>query len=339
MRKKVVICDKEKRYAERLSDYIAHKKEFSNSLHGVISMFDSVDEMISSLKGEMIYVLLIGSACYMEFCESDDRTSVNVNKLLILSDEKKLPDNVDDDYIFKYQAGYSIFGRLLTECFEYEAGKIIEDKDCATLIGVYSPINRALKTTFSIILSEVLSETTSVLYVNFEGYSGLCQLLSIDSSVNIADLMYDYSVNKDKYPKRFHGFISSYDSIGIIPPVESVSEIQCIAAKDLISMLNKLKENGVYKTIVIDVGDNVNGIIDILSICNVVYMPIRDDSVSLTKIELFNKSIEKYNNSGDLSEKIYRLEFPVFQCIDGSIQNLKYSDFGEYVRKQVNAKL
>lgn len=54
-----------------------------------------------------------------------------------------------------------------------ETGEVKETVSDKEIIGVYSLVNRCMKITFSLNLSNLTGENRRVLYINFEEYSGL----------------------------------------------------------------------------------------------------------------------------------------------------------------------
>lgn len=332
MKKILVICDRDKRYGDKLADYLSHRREINYEIWS----FNSIDSLITNIEGKNIDILLIEQELYDEFCGKTQGIFTNVSQTILLTRTKEMEAFVKEESVYKYQSASGILGKLLTECLDYGMsgyeGKYVKE---SKIIGIYSPIKRALKTTFSYALSQILSEEENTLLINFEGCSGITSLLSIDGTSNLADLLFDYSIYREEYPGRFHEFIQNIDGIGIIPPVETVSELQCVPVDDWISMLRRLKRNGVYENIVIDIGDNVNGIMDILRMCDVIYMPCRDDIISKAKMSSFDTGILKYDSSDDLISKINKLEFPEFTDLGDGLLNVKYSQLGGYVRKIV----
>lgn len=328
LKKLLIICDSEKKYAERLAEYLRKRRELNYD----IWTFSDIDTLVSVELNRRVDVLLIEETQYKRFMEYDSNTKKLIGKLAVLSSDK-YECTGNESSIYKYQSATKIMDKLLEECLDYGIdGFERDEKNFSEIIGVYSPVKRSLKTTFSYTLAHVLSEKESTLFLNLEGCSGFSSQLSFDTNINLADLLYDFSIHRDEYPERFFNFIQRVDEIGIIPPVETISEIQCIPSSEWISMLRRIRRNGVYKKIVLDIGDNVNGIIDILRMCDVIYMPVRDDYMSIAKLNSFESAIRKYDSSDNLLDKIIKLSFPEFSDTEMGLTNVKYSQLGGYIR-------
>ncbi len=351
MGKLMVICDSEKKYLEKLSAYFRKRKE---CIFDVVS-FTDIDLMVKNLTGREVEILVISEKLLEECGSNITCDSVNevikisernepekclfIKKVIILSENKNgaLPyreaSNIAEECVYKYQAASGILYSILSE---YDYKDLNENNETnVSIIGIYSPVKRSLKTSFAYTLSQILNEEENVLYLNLEGCSGLNAMLYFDNDKNLADLIFDYSIYREEYPKRFHKFIKTVDGIGIIPPVETVSELQCIDKEDLISMLRRLRYIDSYSKVVIDVGDNVSGIIDILCMCDVIYMPVRDDYISAAKMRTFETGLLKYDEGNSLFDKIRKIEFPLFNNLSDDLSSLKYGELGSYVRNVI----
>lgn len=363
MEKLLVVCDSDKKYCEKLSAYFRKRKEcFLN----VIS-FTNIELMVEKLNKKEVEILVISEKILEEYsscikCNSEkerieisenvdgEKNELLVNKMIILSENReslqsklnnalekagdykieKKKMSVAEECVYKYQSASGILYHILSE-YDYDNLSNWSSSE-ARIIGVYSPIKRSLKTSFAYTLSQILNEEENVLYMNLEGCSGLNMMLGFEDEKNLSDLLFDYSIYREEYPKRFHKFIKNVDGIGIIPPVETVSELQCIKKEEWLSLFRRLKYIDSYKTIVIDIGDNVGGIIDILRICDVIYMPSRNDYISNAKMKTFETGLLKYDEGEVLYDKIKKIDFPHFKNLSEDLSSLKYGELGSYVR-------
>ena len=89
---------------------------------------------------------------------------IRTQKVILLAQERLISSNDQYPCVYKYQAA----DRLLREVMELY-GADFEDKGYTVLseksrvIGVYSPVNRCLKTSFSLTMAQVLSRDLKVL--------------------------------------------------------------------------------------------------------------------------------------------------------------------------------
>jgi hypothetical protein len=203
------------------------------------------------------------------------------------------------------------------------------------LIGVYSPINHTLKTTFAMTLGHILSEREPVLYINLEGYSGLYELLDIKSETGLLDLMYDFSLNPDDLMNILFKYTVRTDELSVLIPAKTPFELQEVDTGLWMSFLSSLTGSGKYGTIILDISDAARGALDIMNVCTRVYMPLRKDSISMAKHKDFTDAILKYPGGEELNSRIIKLKFPYFQDMDGSISDLKHSRLARYIRNEI----
>ena len=64
---------------------------------------------------------------------------------------------------------------------------------------------------------------------------------------------------------------------------------------------------------VVDVGSCKRTGLEVLKLCEVIYLPVKEDSVSLAKLEEFDQYL-KLSGNGALQERIHRLKLPYHSC-------------------------
>jgi len=94
--------------------------------------------------------------------------------------------------IYKYQGISQIAMQIesfLTATKEIPA-KTVMFQSRASFIGIASPIGRSFKTSFALVLGQLLSQRYKVLYVNLEAFCGAECLYSETLNVGISDILY-----------------------------------------------------------------------------------------------------------------------------------------------------
>ena len=90
-----------------------------------------------------------------------------------------------------------------------------------------------------------------------------------------------------------------------------------------------------YEAVVLDVGDGIEEVFQILDLCTKVYMPVRDDRISKCKLEQFEKLL-RLRDYSQLLAGIETVVLPIlFQNTDNSfwIEELVWSELGDFVRE------
>ena len=89
-----------------------------------------------------------------------------------------------------------------------------------------------------------------------------------------------------------------------------------------------------YDVVILDLSDSVSQLYKVLEQCTRIYMPIREDPVSLAKL----KELEQYfsqTGNGMLRERIKRLKLPYHGSFGRGdyIDQLLWGELGDYVRQ------
>ncbi len=328
----LIICDMDKEYSIRLADYFTRSEcgyEVLVYTEPVIFAEDFINRQIDILLIREDFFTEVQK--YLEEYYGD--IQIEVARKYILTDDRNCES---EGGIYKYQSGGAIVAaigediearhRIVNEAVHYNGMK---------LLGVYSPVNHTLKTTFAITLGQILSERGRVLYVNLEGYNGLSQMLDIRSEYNLQDLLYEYSLKPGSLNDVLMKYIVKAEELEVLIPVRSPYELQEIDTDLWISFLSDLLMLGKYEVIILDISDSVRGVPELLNICTGIYMPLRKDAFSMAKLKDFDEVLMRYPGSEGIRDKLVRLKFPFFEDIDGTFNKLKTSRLGRYIRNEL----
>ena len=104
--------------------------------------------------------------------------------------------------------------------------------------------------------------------------------------------------------------------------------------EELASLIDLIASEGLYETIVVDLGHFFWGTELFLSLCDVVYTPVQEDPVSLVKLEQWQKYIE-VSGYGGLLERIRRIRLPYQKNLVQQghyLEHLFWGEMGDFVR-------
>lgn len=87
--------------------------------------------------------------------------------------------------------------RLPLLCAEYKT----------KFIGIYSPVHRCLQSSFALTFAQLIAEKHPALYLNFEHYIGIMELLPERQNRDLADLLYFLAGDPDKFSLRMQTVI------------------------------------------------------------------------------------------------------------------------------------
>lgn len=327
MKQKIMaICDTEEAYAFRLAEYVLEKGRFPYALH----LFTEVEELQNLAQQEEIEILLIAESALRLLKE--EYIKQKVMQMFVLQENDK-QEREDLCYISKYQSPDQILQRIfisvedLVDWTKQEGTANWEVK----LIGMYSPVKRCLQTSFALTLGQMLAKKHKVLYLNFEYYSGLGQLLRREFSADMMDVMYYFQCAKEKLAMRLPSILQNINGLDYIPPIQSPLGLREVNGRQWAELCREIAAMGQYEYIILDLDDGMNGLFDLLRQCYRIYTVTKEDSFAEAKMNQYEQVL-KFNELEEIAEKTVKCRFPVFQKLPADLELMTHGELAEYVK-------
>ncbi|MEY8339432.1 hypothetical protein AALB16_15680 [Lachnospiraceae bacterium 62-35] len=323
MKKIMAVYDGDEGYAERLADFINSTEKIPLR----VVAFTSLERLKRYGEDHDIEILLVGSA--MDRKEIEQISSAHT---IILSEGGTEGETYPA--IYKYQSSHNVIREVMA-C--YGEREVINENSflaIGKIVGVYSPVNRCLKTSFALTLGQILSQEEKTIYINLEDCSGLSVLMNEMFRGDLSDILYFYRQGKYNWA-RLSSIVYTWGSLDYVPPARYPEDLCQMEAADMGEFLSDMAKSSSYRTIVVDVGQFGRKAADLLEVCDRVYMPIKEDSVSTAKLEEFETYLE-VSGHRQLKERIQKIRLPTSsRIVQGKsyIEGLMWSDMGDYVRK------
>ena len=291
MIKVMVVYDEDPLYAGRLAEYVNQKETFPFQAMA----FSDLEKLKAYGRDHEIAILLVGERVREEAKE------ITAGLKMLLCDGEFVSQ--EEASVYKFQSGDCILQEVMA-CYctvPPEPGLALMGKR-ALIMGVYSPIGRCGKTSFSLTLAHMLGKSQGVLFISLEEYSGFSKLVCGGYEQDLSDVFYLY---RQGQPEEIAGLLKQIGT-----------------------------ESG-YERIVVDMGHMGKGALELFAACDVVYMPVLDDPVSTAKLEDFETYLKEAGHKG-MEEKIQKLHLPEIKTgirRGGYMEQLLWSEMGDYVRK------
>ncbi len=276
----VGIFDTDKRYRECLMRGLMRAETAKLPL----VEFTSLDSICVFAEEKHLDLLLVS-----DIAVTNEIINADIGRIVLLCEEPDMEGTLSEGgmgHIFKYQpiariasdlwCEYNIISPLKEEAYPRPVNSII--------YGVYSPIKRCFKTGFSVALASVLGENSHVLLVTFEENSTILEMLDFSAGMgdeNLSDALYYYLQGNliehvDNLVKRAHGF-------DFILPAGNAEDIEGLAPETVIGFIKYFLYECNYAYVVVDFGDRLCKIGNILSCCDRIFMPVISDWISEAK--------------------------------------------------------
>lgn len=333
MKRVMAVYDVDLLYADRFAEY-ANEKEMTPFQ---VVAFASLEKLKLFAEKQKVEILLIGGNHTEE-----ELAGISVGQIIRLREDKKAGGVMEEPGktevkipgIYKYQSSDSLLREVMT-CYHVRDRKWIPGETLKSeMIGVYSPVNRCGKTGFAITLGQILAQNQKILYLNLEECSGLSALTGIVYKKTLSDLIYYYRQGIFDEGK-LGSVLYQIGNLDYVPPVACPEDMDEIRSEELAAFTAEIARNGIYDRIILDIGRLGKDAALILELCGTVYVPVRDDCVSLAKISEWKRRLAD-SGRGELLERLRQLQLPAdVGRPEGYLEQLRWGELGYYIQKML----
>lgn len=295
--KNLVICDRELQYANGLGENILERKELALRIH----VCTSVEKVLLSMKEREVHILIIDEAFAYE-----ERVKIKAEQIYVLTKENCHDLSEEEKAIYKYQSADKILAEVFEAYYEKTNHNILKNikKPKQRLIAVYSPIHRIGKTTFAIAMGNALAKKEKTLYLNLEEYPDTQGRFVRSEGRNLGDLLYYMRQEGGNIGLKISMMVGKIEELDYIPPILISTDLKEISLAEWRKLLETILRESIYETLVLDLSESVQGLFEILQMCNEIYMPILEDGISKRKLGQYEEVLHRLNLR-NLAEKTH----------------------------------
>lgn len=283
----LVISDWEDGYVTALAAYISGRKELA-----VRVITCKTIQGIKELQKEMKVDYLLVSSRFKQ----EEREQLKARKKFLLSETMNDHCGEDECVIYKYQPGDAILSLLLKNLSEDtgEEGILMKagNQRSATIIGVYSPVHRIGKTRYALDLGQRLAGKENVLYLNLELFGGYGGIFPDAPKQTLADVLYYARQER----KNLHLFLTTMaEQMGhmdYIAPAPISEDVKSVSAAEWTNLLTQIAQGCFYETIVVDVDEGIQGLYQVLDLCDEIHLLTVNEPVAAAKVRQFEGELQ-----------------------------------------------
>lgn len=320
----LVLCDGEDEYAGLMTDFLKMHKELPWEIH----TYTAVEILLQKEKKADIALLVVAESVY-----TDEMRGLQPRRLVILNESGILREEGIYN-INKYQQADKVLKGLLevyADVAQLQLPRLSEGYR-TKIIGVYTPIRRCYQTTFSLTLAQVLAERGKTLYLNFEHYAGIPELLPDIHTKDMADLLYFLNTEKDKFRLRMQSMLQQKGKMDYIPPMKSGQNLLGVTAVEWLRLIKNITEWEEYEYIVLDLSEGMQGLFEILRMSTRVFTLVQEERVAKCKLMQYEQLLELYEYE-DVLQKTGKCIFPKVNKVPEEIEQYTKAEFTGYVRR------
>lgn len=321
----LAVCDAEEEYASKLTDYLNLKEGFPFQ----VRCFSTPERLVQFSKQQTVDVALV--------CEEYGkvlRNKMEIPAVIILSKEKRIGEE-SEEVVWKYQSCEVLMKEILQIlATEPEVGSHILRTVQLKIIGLYSPVKRSLQTTFGLTLGQLLAKKGKVLYINLEGFSGLNVMLKHNFRRDLSDLLYYLQNGKLGLSYILGSMVESVNGLDILPPMLCQMDLISIDVKEWIRLFYEIEKSSDYEYLILDLSDSVQGLLEILRQCCIVYTMTADDGFAMAKIDQYEQMMKQCRYE-DVLKKTSKCVLPQFSYLPKQLDRLTVSELAGVVKERI----
>lgn len=328
----MAVYDVDPFYAERFAEFVNRRDQVPFS----VVAFTALERLRVYGTDHKIELLLINSSVSPE-----EIRKIGAARVISLADGEGTALEESYPSVYKYQSADSIMREVMA-CYSAdceESGLAMTSK-ASRVIGIYSPVNRCLKTSLALTMGQLLSRDARVLYMNLEDCSGLGRLIGEEYGGGLSDLLYYYSQDSFSW-MRLGSVIYTWGDLDYVPPVKYPEDLSQITSQEMAGLLSRISRESTYEIIILDLGQFGKKAVEVLDLCDVIYMPVKEDCISVAKVEEFEEYLTASGHE-PLKKRILKLKLPYhcdFGRRDGYLEQLLWGELGDYTRQLLRKQI
>lgn len=279
----LVICDREVEYAARLADYLVGKRELALQ----VKICESLEQVSVICEDTHVDILLLD-----ERIKFGDRSLQEVGKVLYLTASKE-HSSESDELIFRYQSVEELCAILMQGLSEKQSEKVwcpsVHGK--RRMIGFYSPVHRLGQTGYAIQKGIEWSKEANVLYLNMEPYAGIGGYFVEEREKNLSMLLYYAKQETGNPALLITTLIRQMRGLDYISPAECPEDLKTVTVDEWMWLFREILDRSIYEVLILDLGDSIQGLFEILKQCDEVYMMTANDRSAAAKIRQYEEML------------------------------------------------
>lgn len=331
MKKKILaLCDREGPYAAKMGEYLSSRKELPFEVY----TYTEPDKLAALGQREEIRMLVVAESAY-----TYEVSAIPAGQTVLLEERGEVAG--EDIYrVDKYQEADLIYRKIM-ECYlekeEPERAcrqESIQSAFGAQIIGFYSPVKRCLQTSLALTLGQALSGRGRTLYISFEHYAGWNGLLRQEGRADLSDLICFQEEDGERFRCRLRLTEQKFEGLYYIPPVYAGQNLLYITAAQWQHLLEKIAREGDYEYILLDLGDGIQGLYELLRMCSHIYTIIEEDRAAANKVAQY-EHILRMQDGEDVLERTIKRRLPRFRNLSGGMEQYTKGELADYVRQMM----
>lgn len=322
----LVLCDREEEYAQLMTEFIRTHKE----VPWKVRTYTDVEELLHRERDCSIDVMAVSERTYQE-----KLSALRPARTVILNESglRRWEEFVNVD---KYQQAQNVLQSLLEVYLEVADIVLpgLQRPEKVRFVGLYSPVRRCRQTTFALTLAQMLAASHRTLYLNFEHYVGLSELGAEVGGRDLADLLYFLMTDDAKFKIRLQTIVKQVGNLDYVPPMKSGQNLLTVQPGEWTKLLQRIALLGEYEIVILDLSESMQGLFDLLRLCDKVFTLTGDDRVAQGKLAEYEQILTSYEYK-DVLEKTCKCMAPKVRRVPEELEQYTRGEMADFVRSMI----
>ncbi len=327
----LAVCDVEEGYARSFLAYLNARERMK--LPFDFRAFTNAGELKDYAADHEIEILLIS-----ERAADESVRALPAGKLIILTEGQTLPELESYAQVYKYQSADRVVREVL-DCYGAEklaAARPARRRQRGRLAGVYSPASFSQRMLFSLTLGQILAGNQAVLYVCLDGYSGLTEMLRPGEGASLSDLLYTYRRKGTVTEAHLREALCRLRQLDCAVPAVAPEDLQSLSGSEWSGFMDALLQAGRYDVLVLDLGDVVRDLPEVLETCGEIWLPLQADVLSAAREKQFENSLKSRHPSlAAKTRPVYPPRLELAGTHRQMLEELPDGELGAFVRRML----
>lgn len=332
MKREILIFDEDREYASGLLVYLQSKI----AIPVTVINYSDAKACRGEFESDQSSILIISGTLYAR-----EASWIDTERTLVLC-EGTFPKEAR--CMEKYQSAENICKEVIHMLIQDETEltpTLRERKENGNepmIIGLFTPVSRSCQTTLGLTMGHIYAEKAKTLYLNFESFSGFETLLGSEKQSTLSDLLFLLETNPNAFLLHLSTILQKNGDLYYIPPMDTMQQMLYASAKQWKEVILRIRDEADFDIIIMDLTESVQGLPDILRLCNKVYTLTKEDAYAQAKIRQYENIMEVCDYQ-DVLRKTIKRKIPYMEELPDGLRYRPFSDFSKYVREMVKDDL
>lgn len=139
-------------------------------------------------------------------------------------------------------------------------------------------------------LGQKLAVERNTLYLNLETYGGISGYFP-EGTQTLSDLLYYAGQEKSNLGLVLTTIVQHRGKLDYVAPIQVSEDIKSVTGEEWKELLQRIMEESIYETLILDIGEGVRDIYSLLRDCHEIHMLTVEERVAKSKVRQFEEEL------------------------------------------------